>query len=166
MPLRLHASTSDKRSMSLDHTRKRVLPDWMLCREKVVYNPVSLFTQCLVIAIRTDQHTELLGFHRELEHKEPITCVYGDLCWEVHCRSKSPHTHVHSTLEDWLYAPGCWELSKIQHVYVEKFDYVALSEEEIDEKNKAKLASAWYRNSQQLRDNKARRERCKRRLLF
>lgn len=122
--------------MSLDCTVKRKLPDWMLCKEKLVYNPVSLFTQSLVVAIRTTQHFELINIVEQLDHKEPITCVYQRLCWEVGCREFAYHTHVHSTKELWIYADYCWQSSHIEHVYVEKFDYVALSEEEIDAKRR------------------------------
>lgn len=152
--------------MSLDHLKKRKLPDWMLCRERIEYNPVSLFTQCLVVATRTCQQFELLSLVDTLDHKEPIRIVYTDTCWEIQCRTKGIHDHLHPTNELWIYSAHCWTLSKIQHVFCEKFDYVALSENEIDDKEKAKQSSKWYRNSQKRRSIRDGRNKCKRRLLF
>lgn len=164
--MRLHASTSDKRSMSLDYIQKRKLPDWLLCRERINFNPVSLFTQSLVVAIRTLQHFEILPFVDQLDHKEPLTIVYEDTCWEIHCKGGYTHSHIHSSNEIWIYSPRCWDISNVQHVFCEKFDYVALSQEEIDDKEKAKRSSNWYRNSQFRHSDRARRSKCKRRLLF
>lgn len=142
----------------------------MLCRERIVYNPVSLFAQAFACSVRTGQSIELRDFKDVLAHSDPIIVVFEGGCSQEECWKQSSytekiiHNHILDTKNFVFYNPAF--IKNIQHVYCEKFDYVALSQTEIDAKEKAKRASNWYRNSQLRRSDLARRNRIKRKLLF
>lgn len=152
----------------MSFVQKRKLPDWMLCRERIVHNPVSLFTQAFVCIVRTAQSIELRDFKDQLSHSDPVNVVFEGGCHQEECWKQSRysehtiHNHLLPTSNFVFYNP--YFVQNIQHVYSEKFDYVPLSQKEIHAKEKAKFASNWYRNSQLRRSDKSRRS--KRKLLF
>lgn len=151
--------------MNFDHTRKRKLPDWLLCREKIVYNPVSLFTIAFTCAARTCQTIELRedDFYKRLSHKDPVHVVFEGGCNQEECWKQSAHTekkihsHILPTSSFVFYNP--YFLKNTQHIYYEKFDYVPATKEEIDARRKYRVSIA------ESADRRRRLFKCRRQLF-
>lgn len=152
--------------MTLDHTRKRKLPDWLLCRESIVYNPVSLFTIAFNCAVRTCQTIELRedDFYKRLAHKDPVHVVFEGGCCQEECWKQSAYAekkiHSHTLPTDNFVFYNPYLLKNIQHIYYEKFDYVPATEEEIDARRKHRLSIAGSA------DRRRRLFKCKRKLFL
>lgn len=156
--------------MTLDFANKRKVPNWLLCNERIVHNPVSLFTISFVVAARTGQTFSLREFYNVLAHKDPVNVVFEGGCGQEECwklssyREKVIHNHLLPTDSSVFYNP--YFMCYVQHIYAEKFDYVALPEETIDEKSKTSITDQYSERVGRRKIDQVKRAKARRRLQF